>query len=169
MSSLTLPLRCRWNVLLFQGGDEALRWRGMSEVYRQVASLSGQCRGHDEKLGELAASLQKLQARVDQMDGAGMSSWAPDVAGPHVKDGSADGRLGSQVTLTSGRVSVPSEDTAGPALCWEVAVAPHCQQRHTLWAVRLPGARRGPGAAVPWTPHGQSSCHVWGWVPLGRG
>lgn len=104
VSSLTLTLRCCWNFRLFQDGDEALRWRGMSEVHRQVVSLSGQCRSHDEKLGELAASLQRLQARVDQMDGAGVSSWAPDGARPRVKDGSADGRLGSQVMLTSGRV-----------------------------------------------------------------
>lgn len=97
-------------------------------MQRQVASLSGQCRSRDEKLRELAASLQKLQARVDQMDNDGVSSQAPDVAGPHVKDGNADGRLGSQVMLTSGRASVPSEDAAGAALCWEVAIAPHCQQ-----------------------------------------
>ena len=43
----------------------------MSEVERQVASLSGQCHGHDEKLQELAAVLRRLQARVDQMDGDG--------------------------------------------------------------------------------------------------
>nr|XP_019603012.1 PREDICTED: SUN domain-containing protein 1 isoform X4 [Rhinolophus sinicus] len=79
-----------------QDGDEALRWREMSEVQRQVASLSGQCRSHDEKLRELAALLQKLQARVDQMDSHGASSWAPDVAGLHVKDGNANTRLGSQ-------------------------------------------------------------------------
>lgn len=82
-----------------QDGDEALRWREMSEVQRQVASLSGQCRSHDEKLRELAALLQKLQARVDQMDSHGVSSWAPDVAGLHVKDGNANGRLGSQHEL----------------------------------------------------------------------
>ncbi|XP_074170155.1 SUN domain-containing protein 1 isoform X5 [Rhinolophus sinicus] len=82
-----------------QDGDEALRWREMSEVQRQVASLSGQCRSHDEKLRELAALLQKLQARVDQMDSHGASSWAPDVAGLHVKDGNANGWLGSQHEL----------------------------------------------------------------------
>nr|XP_019603008.1 PREDICTED: SUN domain-containing protein 1 isoform X1 [Rhinolophus sinicus] len=82
-----------------QDGDEALRWREMSEVQRQVASLSGQCRSHDEKLRELAALLQKLQARVDQMDSHGASSWAPDVAGLHVKDGNANTRLGSQHEL----------------------------------------------------------------------
>ncbi|XP_032951637.1 SUN domain-containing protein 1 isoform X9 [Rhinolophus ferrumequinum] len=79
-----------------QDGDEALHWRGMSEVQRQVASLSGQCRSHDEKLRELAALLQKLQARVDQMDSDGVSSWAADMAGLHLKDRNANGLLGSQ-------------------------------------------------------------------------
>ncbi|XP_058566994.1 SUN domain-containing protein 1 isoform X12 [Neofelis nebulosa] len=54
-----------------EGGGEAFSRRLMSEVERQVASLSGQCHGHDEKLRELAAVLQRLQARVDQMDGDG--------------------------------------------------------------------------------------------------
>ncbi|XP_004414509.1 PREDICTED: SUN domain-containing protein 1 [Odobenus rosmarus divergens] len=52
-----------------EAGDEAFHWHRMSEVERQMTSLSGQCRSHDEKLRELAAVLQKLQARVDQMDG----------------------------------------------------------------------------------------------------
>ncbi|KAM5213578.1 SUN domain-containing protein 1 isoform 12-T25 [Hipposideros larvatus] len=84
-----------------QSGDEAIRWREMSEVQRQVASLSGQCWSHDEKLRELAASLQKLQAQVDQMDGdrGGMSPLATDVGGPHLKDVNADGPLGSQREL----------------------------------------------------------------------
>uniref|UniRef100_A0A667J5I8 Sad1 and UNC84 domain containing 1 n=1 Tax=Lynx canadensis TaxID=61383 RepID=A0A667J5I8_LYNCA len=54
-----------------EGGGEAFPRRPMSEVERQVASLSGQCHGHDEKLRELAAVLRRLQARVDQMDGDG--------------------------------------------------------------------------------------------------
>lgn len=76
-----------------QGGGEALHWREMSEVQRQVTSLSGQCQSHDEKLRELAASLQKLQAQVDQMDGSrgGVLSVATDV--------NADGPLGSQREL----------------------------------------------------------------------
>ncbi|XP_019492961.1 PREDICTED: SUN domain-containing protein 1 [Hipposideros armiger] len=84
-----------------QSGDEAIRWREMSEVQRQVASLSGQCWSHDEKLRELAASLQKLQAQVDQMDGdrGGMSPLATDVGGPHLKDVNADGPVGSQREL----------------------------------------------------------------------
>uniref|UniRef100_A0ABI7W9K6 SUN domain-containing protein n=1 Tax=Felis catus TaxID=9685 RepID=A0ABI7W9K6_FELCA len=52
-------------------GSEAFPRHPMSEVERQVASLSGQCHGHDEKLRELAAVLRRLQARVDQMDGDG--------------------------------------------------------------------------------------------------
>ncbi|XP_045316649.1 SUN domain-containing protein 1 isoform X18 [Leopardus geoffroyi] len=54
-----------------EGGGEAFPRRPTSEVERQVASLSGQCHGHDEKLRELAAVLRRLQARVDQMDGDG--------------------------------------------------------------------------------------------------
>ncbi|XP_043415436.1 SUN domain-containing protein 1 isoform X10 [Prionailurus bengalensis] len=54
-----------------EGGGEAFPRRPMSEVERQVALLSGQCHGHDEKLRELAAVLRRLQARVDQMDGDG--------------------------------------------------------------------------------------------------
>ncbi|XP_040311615.1 SUN domain-containing protein 1 isoform X9 [Herpailurus yagouaroundi] len=54
-----------------EGGGEAFPRLPMSEVERQVASLSGQCHGHDEKLRELAAVLRRLQARVDQMDGDG--------------------------------------------------------------------------------------------------
>ncbi|XP_057605612.1 SUN domain-containing protein 1 isoform X4 [Hippopotamus amphibius kiboko] len=53
-----------------QAGNEAFHWHRMSEVERQVAVLSGQCHSHDEKLGELAALFQKLQARVDRADGS---------------------------------------------------------------------------------------------------
>uniref|UniRef100_A0A8C9K046 Sad1 and UNC84 domain containing 1 n=1 Tax=Panthera tigris altaica TaxID=74533 RepID=A0A8C9K046_PANTA len=56
-----------------EGGGEAFSRRPVSEVERQVASLSGQCHGHDEKLRELAAVLRRLQARVDQMDGDGVA------------------------------------------------------------------------------------------------
>ncbi|XP_063487117.1 SUN domain-containing protein 1 isoform X37 [Symphalangus syndactylus] len=52
-----------------QGDNEALPWHWMSGVEQQVASLSGQCHHHGENLQELTALLQKLQARVDQMDG----------------------------------------------------------------------------------------------------
>ncbi|XP_043310778.1 SUN domain-containing protein 1 isoform X6 [Cervus canadensis] len=60
-----------------QVGDEAFHWRRMSEVERQVATLSGQCHSHDEKLGQLAALLQKLQARVDQADGSSEGGSPP--------------------------------------------------------------------------------------------
>ena len=49
----------------------------MSEVERQVATLSGQCHGHDEKLGQLAALLQKLQARVDRAEGSSEGGSPP--------------------------------------------------------------------------------------------
>ncbi|XP_065779710.1 SUN domain-containing protein 1 isoform X4 [Muntiacus reevesi] len=60
-----------------QVGDEAFHWRRMSEVERQVATLSGQCHSHDEKLGQLAALLQKLQARVDRKDGSSEGGSPP--------------------------------------------------------------------------------------------
>uniref|UniRef100_A0A8C2PKR1 SUN domain-containing protein n=1 Tax=Capra hircus TaxID=9925 RepID=A0A8C2PKR1_CAPHI len=53
-----------------QVGGEASHWHRMSEVERQVATLSGRCQRHDEKLGQLVALLQKLQARVDLADGS---------------------------------------------------------------------------------------------------
>ncbi|CAI9173451.1 unnamed protein product [Rangifer tarandus platyrhynchus] len=60
-----------------QVGDEAFHWRRMSEVERQVATLSGQCHSHDEKLGQLAALLQKLQARVDRAEGSSEGGSPP--------------------------------------------------------------------------------------------
>uniref|UniRef100_G1NX26 Sad1 and UNC84 domain containing 1 n=1 Tax=Myotis lucifugus TaxID=59463 RepID=G1NX26_MYOLU len=74
-----------------EGAAEASPWRWMSEVERQVTSLSGQCQSRDEKLRELTASLQKLQVRVDQMDdgGAGVSSLVTSVVGQHLKDADA--------------------------------------------------------------------------------
>ncbi|XP_055266463.1 SUN domain-containing protein 1 isoform X9 [Moschus berezovskii] len=60
-----------------QVGDEAFHWHRMSEVERQVATLSGQCHRHDEKLGQLAALLQKLQARVDRADGSSEGASPP--------------------------------------------------------------------------------------------
>ncbi|XP_008154244.2 SUN domain-containing protein 1 isoform X6 [Eptesicus fuscus] len=81
-----------------EGAAEASPWRWMSEVERQVTSLSGQCQSRDEKLRELTASLQKLQVRVDQMDdgGARVSSLVTSVVGQHLKDLGAGGLLGSQ-------------------------------------------------------------------------
>uniref|UniRef100_A0A2I3HC82 Sad1 and UNC84 domain containing 1 n=2 Tax=Nomascus leucogenys TaxID=61853 RepID=A0A2I3HC82_NOMLE len=62
------PATSRLNQPL-QGDNEALPWHWMSGVEQQVASLSGRCHHHGENLRELTALLQKLQARVDQMDG----------------------------------------------------------------------------------------------------
>ncbi|XP_054401596.1 SUN domain-containing protein 1 isoform X44 [Pongo abelii] len=62
------PTTSRLNQPL-QGDSEAFPWRWMSGVEQQVASLSGQCHHHGEDLRELTTLLQKLQARVDQMDG----------------------------------------------------------------------------------------------------
>ncbi|XP_055202679.2 SUN domain-containing protein 1 isoform X18 [Gorilla gorilla gorilla] len=66
-----------------QGDSEAFPWHWMSGVEQQVASLSGQCHHHGENLRELTTLLQKLQARVDQMDGgaAGPSASVRDTVG----------------------------------------------------------------------------------------
>ncbi|XP_077930329.1 SUN domain-containing protein 1 isoform X7 [Halichoerus grypus] len=79
-------------------GDGASHWHRMSEVERQMTSLSGQCRRHDEKLRELAAVLQKLQAQVDQMDGdrEGTLSLIQRVVGQHLQEVGADRLSGSQ-------------------------------------------------------------------------
>ncbi|XP_044089368.1 SUN domain-containing protein 1 isoform X4 [Neovison vison] len=79
-------------------GDQAYHWHRMSEVEREMTLLSGQCRSHDEKLRELAAVLQHLQARVDQMDGdtEGTLSLVQRVVGQHLKEIGADRLSGSQ-------------------------------------------------------------------------
>ncbi|XP_047569545.1 SUN domain-containing protein 1 isoform X3 [Lutra lutra] len=79
-------------------GDKAYHWHRMSEVEREMTLLSGQCRNHDEKLRELAAVLQHLQARVDQMDGdsEGTLSLVQRVVGQHLKEMGADRLSGSQ-------------------------------------------------------------------------
>ncbi|XP_035870575.1 SUN domain-containing protein 1 isoform X2 [Phyllostomus discolor] len=81
-----------------EGVAEASPWPWMREVERQVASLAGRCQSRDERLRELAASLQQLQARVDRLDdgGAGVSSLVRSVVGQHLKDLSASGLLGAQ-------------------------------------------------------------------------
>ncbi|XP_037669971.1 SUN domain-containing protein 1 isoform X6 [Choloepus didactylus] len=53
-----------------EGGGGDSPWPPMSEVERQGASLSGRCHSPEEKFRDLAASLQSLQARVDQMGDA---------------------------------------------------------------------------------------------------
>ncbi|XP_014651113.1 PREDICTED: SUN domain-containing protein 1 [Ceratotherium simum simum] len=87
-SPLTQPLA---------GGDEAFRSLRMSEVERQMTLLSGQCHNHDEKLRELTVLLQKLQARVDQMDdeSEGMLSLVKGVVEQHLKEIRAGGPSGS--------------------------------------------------------------------------
>lgn len=99
-AGLMPPGHCDENVFpLSQGVAEASPWHWMREVERQVASLSGQCQGRDERLRELTASLQQLQARVDHLDdgGAGVSSLVRSVVAQHLKDLGASGLLGSQV------------------------------------------------------------------------
>ncbi|KAK2116523.1 Secreted beta-glucosidase sun1, partial [Saguinus oedipus] len=71
-----------------QGDSEAFPWHWMRGVEQQVASLSGQCHHHGENLQELTAMLQKLQARVDQMDdgAAGPSASVRDTVGQHQRE-----------------------------------------------------------------------------------
>lgn len=75
----------------------------MGEVERWMASLSGQCQSHDERLRDLTASLQKLQLRVDQMDDGreGVSSLVRQAVSQRLKEMSADGLLGPKVIPTS--------------------------------------------------------------------
>ncbi|XP_015974590.2 SUN domain-containing protein 1 isoform X5 [Rousettus aegyptiacus] len=84
-----------------EGGDETVGWRRMGEVERWMASLSGQCQSHDERLRDLAASLQKLQLRVDQMDDGreGVSSLVRQAVSQRLKEMSADGLLGPKADL----------------------------------------------------------------------
>ncbi|XP_054401576.1 SUN domain-containing protein 1 isoform X24 [Pongo abelii] len=81
------PTTSRLNQPL-QGDSEAFPWRWMSGVEQQVASLSGQCHHHGEDLRELTTLLQKLQARVDQMDGgaAGPSASVRDTVGQPLRE-----------------------------------------------------------------------------------
>uniref|UniRef100_A0A8D2CAU3 SUN domain-containing protein n=1 Tax=Sus scrofa TaxID=9823 RepID=A0A8D2CAU3_PIG len=81
-----------------EAGTEAFHWHRMSEVERQVTSLSGQCHHHDEKLRELVALLQKLQARVEQMDGGGegLLSLVRHAVGQHFEEMGAPGPSSSQ-------------------------------------------------------------------------
>lgn len=74
------------------------RWA--SDVERQVTSLSGQCRNHEEKLQELTALLQQLHTRVDRINvnDAGMLALVREVVGQHLKDISTLGPSGTQVT-----------------------------------------------------------------------
>ncbi|MXQ94006.1 hypothetical protein E5288_WYG008543 [Bos mutus] len=81
-----------------QVGNEAFHWHRMSEVERQVATLSGQCHRHDEKLGQLVALLQKLQARVDRADSSSEGGSPPVRSvgrGQRLKGAGAGGLLGS--------------------------------------------------------------------------
>nr|XP_028701274.1 SUN domain-containing protein 1 isoform X14 [Macaca mulatta] len=81
------PATSRLNQPL-QGDNEAFPWHWMSGMEQQVTSLSGQCHHHGENLRELTTLLQKLQARVDQMDNgaAGPSTSVRDAVGQPLKE-----------------------------------------------------------------------------------
>uniref|UniRef100_A0A2K5HZG2 SUN domain-containing protein n=1 Tax=Colobus angolensis palliatus TaxID=336983 RepID=A0A2K5HZG2_COLAP len=81
------PATSRLNQPL-QGDDEAFPWHWMSGVEQQVTSLSGQCHHHGENLRELTTLLQKLQARVDQMDdgAARASASVRDAVGQSLRE-----------------------------------------------------------------------------------
>nr|XP_037851220.1 SUN domain-containing protein 1 isoform X14 [Chlorocebus sabaeus] len=81
------PVTSRLNQPL-QGDNEAFPWHWMSGVEQQVTSLSGQCHHHGENLRELTTLLQKLQARVDQMDdgAAGPSASVRDAVGQPLRE-----------------------------------------------------------------------------------
>uniref|UniRef100_A0A8C9I4Z4 Sad1 and UNC84 domain containing 1 n=1 Tax=Piliocolobus tephrosceles TaxID=591936 RepID=A0A8C9I4Z4_9PRIM len=81
------PATSRLNQPL-QGDDEAFPWHWMNGMEQQVTSLSGQCHHHGENLRELTTLLQKLQARVDQMDdgAAGASASVRDAVGQSLRE-----------------------------------------------------------------------------------
>lgn len=83
-----------------QGDDMLSSGRWASDVERQMTSLSGQCRNHEEKLQELTALLQQLHTRVDRINvnGAGTLALVREVVGQHLKDTGALGPSGTQVT-----------------------------------------------------------------------
>lgn len=75
--------------ILWPEGDGMLssgRWA--SDVERQVTSLSGQCRNHEEKLQELTALLQQLHTRVDRINVNDASTLAlvREMVGQHLKE-----------------------------------------------------------------------------------
>ncbi|KAB1263463.1 SUN domain-containing protein 1 [Camelus dromedarius] len=82
-------------------GDEAFHWHRVNEAERQTASVSGQCHSHDQKLRELTASLQKLQARVDQMDvsAEGLLSLVQSVVGRRLEEAGLSGSKAIQKEL----------------------------------------------------------------------
>ncbi|GAB1290385.1 SUN domain-containing protein 1 [Apodemus speciosus] len=67
---------------------KASQWPQESDMGQKVASLSAQCHSHDERLAELTVLLQKLQIRVDQVDGGreGLSLWVKDMIGQHLQE-----------------------------------------------------------------------------------
>uniref|UniRef100_A0A8C5LBE6 Sad1 and UNC84 domain containing 1 n=1 Tax=Jaculus jaculus TaxID=51337 RepID=A0A8C5LBE6_JACJA len=66
----------------------ASQWHQENGVAQQVAALTMQCHSYDQRLGELAVLLQKLQMRVDQVDSGreGLSLWVKDVVGQHLQE-----------------------------------------------------------------------------------
>lgn len=125
--------------LTLQVGGEASHWHRMSEVERQVATLSGRCQRHDEKLGQLVALLQKLQARVDLADGSrdGGSPPVRSVGGWRLKGAGAGGLPGSTVTR-GGSQAQGAGGPCGGRHCGAPATPEEKSRLRTGW-----GRRRG--------------------------
>lgn len=89
-----------WDFLISsQDKEEASWWLQENDGRQQVTSFSAQCHNHEEKLGELTVLLQKLQARVDQIDDGreGLSLQVKDVVGQHLQEMNAAGLLSTKV------------------------------------------------------------------------
>ncbi|XP_004629733.1 SUN domain-containing protein 1 isoform X3 [Octodon degus] len=88
-----------------QNNGQASWWLQENDMRQQVASFSAQCHNHEEKLGELTILLQKLQARVDQMDDGreGLSLWMKDMVGQHLQGMTAAGLVDTKTDLMTFR------------------------------------------------------------------
>ncbi|XP_063090064.1 SUN domain-containing protein 1 isoform X6 [Cavia porcellus] len=84
-----------------QDKEEASWWLQENDGRQQVTSFSAQCHNHEEKLGELTVLLQKLQARVDQIDDGreGLSLQVKDVVGQHLQEMNAAGLLSTKTDI----------------------------------------------------------------------
>ncbi|XP_049644533.1 SUN domain-containing protein 1 isoform X2 [Suncus etruscus] len=94
--------------ILWPEGDGMLspgRW--VSDVERQVTSLSGQCRNHEEKLQELTALLQQLHTRVDRINvnDADTLALVREVVGQHLKEIGTLGPSGTQGDVAASQQS----------------------------------------------------------------
>ncbi|XP_056660309.1 SUN domain-containing protein 1 isoform X15 [Monodelphis domestica] len=74
-----------------EGDVKFFDWHRIGEIERQMALLSDRCHNSDEDYGKVTLLLQKLQAKVDQMDDdSGTLSLIKNVVGQHLKEMKSD-------------------------------------------------------------------------------